>query len=197
MLRRLALFAIVVVAGCGDPEQLPPPGVQGPIVMHQWRDDGRPPLVVVARELIQGDAGLSRLDLEAVLVRMPFQGGTLFIAAPRARYERSAERMQVRLEGDQRARLKISGELGGEPLIGTAAEAWYDDIDKTLILERVELYVGGGSEIHKHVRVISDQTLNFRGKASHDVPPPGLATVLAALPRPLVYPEFKRGDFSE
>ncbi len=165
--------------------------------MHQWRDDGNPPLVVVARELIQGDAGLSRLELEAVLVRMPFQGGTMFIAAPRASYVRETERMQVRLEGDQRARLKISGEVGGEPLIGTAAEAWYDDIDKTLILEYVELYVGGRGQTHERVRVVSDQMYHFEGRTVQDAPPPGLAAVLAALPRPLVYPEFRRGDFSE
>ena len=191
------LLVAALIAGCGTPEPIPPSGVQGPIILHQWRNDGRPPLVVVAHQLIQGDAGLTRLELEAVLVRMPFEPGTLFIAAPRAEYEAAGDKVRVRLHGDDRARLKISGEKGGEPLIGTAEESWYDGTEGALYLTKVELYSGGLRQRYERVRVVKDIAYDVQGRTIGDRPPPGLHAVLAALPRPLRYPEFRRGDFSE
>ncbi len=188
-------LVLALGTGCEKAPPLPPPGAQGPIIIHQWESDGKEPLVVVATSVSHHGSGFQDLELQPVLIRLPLANGVLFIASPHANYAELTDAKTVHLQGP----LKISGEYDGDPLLGRAAEAVFtnDKDGARLELTKLEMCVGGQLETHERVQVYKDRVLRFPGRNRRDAPPAAIKAAVMALPQPLAFPELKRGDFAD
>jgi len=191
----LALLALLTLGGCGEDEVPPAAGAQGPVLLRQWQQPGQEPIVLVARTVSHPRRDFRALDLSPVLMRMPFQDGTAFLAAPGATYAAAArgdasagDLAGVRVRGP----VHLSGTLTGEPFVGRAADLRFDSRTRVLELvgdaeHPVELCVRGAIQRAPRLR------LTATGRDAPDgyliLPAPAaVAAALAALPERLVFP---------
>lgn len=194
--RTLAL-ATVMVAGCGPTGTLPPAGAQGPIVVRQWARDGREPVALVANTVRQVDPHDLRgaMELEPVLLRVPHERGVVFLAASRAMYGAGLGGVKPAsgrvLPVEFAPPVHVSGVLDGEPLAGVAQQVRIEPSSQQLELRQVELVHRGGW-LRAPVAVVAHESRHVSTPEGQEIvnAHPALTAALAALPRPLVFPEL-------
>lgn len=185
-----------MLTGCAVQTALPPPGAQGPILVHQWNAAGQRAVMIKARTLRQ--AGVltttwdQQLDLDGVLVWAPLDQGVLVAAAPSARYTPKAVPTAVLPAPGAAASevVTVAGVWQGLPLIGRATRATYHEQDQSLHLTDLELCHLGNWTRHREAVVRSDRSIDLRGALPAQRAPLGVIAALAALPQRMEIPEL-------
>jgi hypothetical protein len=192
-MRWLALPFVVLIAGCAADAELPAPGAQGPILIHQWDTSGRA-VVLKARTLRQVDTLVhgwdQEVDLDEVMARAPLEQGVFVAQAPSARYSpRSRPSAVLPAPGSgPDAVVRVAGVLRGVPLIGRATRAQYDEKAQTLHLADLEVcYLGNWTWYHEAVIHPNRPAVTSGGQTAHRAPL-GVVSALAALPEAMEIP---------
>jgi hypothetical protein len=108
----------LLATGCGQPSALNSPGGRQ-VTFQLWESPSEPPMVIDADQLLQVEAGsFDRMRFINVTVRRPMPDGVLVLSAPSGDFQRRPD-STIELQGP----VMISGELQGEPVVGTAARA--------------------------------------------------------------------------
>ena len=200
LVRRLACAALagagVFLAACGSSgAALPAPGASGLVVVRLWEAKGGPPAMLQSRHVKQVGATFDQLRLEPVVMRLPASDGVVYIAAADGTYSEQAE-VTITLS----APVHFTGVWRGLPLAGRADTATIDHKTHAMELKGVEVVYAGLTQTTPWAKVLENQAISF-GKFDRsasagetgDHPHSTLAMVaaLAALPQPLVLPEFR------
>jgi hypothetical protein len=189
------LLAGILLAGCGAPDALPAPGADGLVVVHWW-DEKRPgpPAYLQAERLVQGDAEFKKLEFTTVMMRLPGDGGVVYVTAPYASYDRGAAnqiQMGVAPGSQVDGPVRFIGTWNGDLLMGRADRAVFVEATHRMRLEAVEITSRGLRERTAWAEITREQTMPF-GAVAHLPDAPALTAALAALPAPLVLPPVRR-----
>lgn len=178
-----ALFAVLVLVGCGAaPQPLPPPGASGTVAVHVWDPQGGPPTVLVAERIRQEGMRFDRLLLDRVRGRLVQPDLDCAMNAPSGVW--SARQGLLGLDGP----VRLAGTWQGSPMLGTAAAASLSRDGGALVLQDVELWHRGQRLTAAQAELRRDRTLIApHGMATAPLPAE-LAAILAALPDPLPLP---------
>ena len=206
---------VALLVGCSEVEELPPPGARGEAVVQLWDQAGGPPTTIRTASITQAGIGDFRnLVLRPVQIRVESPDGVLFINAERGRFRKEATDTLV-LESEQaHGVVRLSGNWGGSPFVGTSAQAIFRQGEHLLMMESVELVHRGRAErlldrskpvgqpafegvltdLDHLPAVIFVQNQNaVRMGPNRDRPAPIILAALAALPQPLTLPPMPRG----
>ncbi len=200
LLRRSACVGLVgaglLLAACGSSGvALPAPGASGLVVVRLWEAKGGPPAMLQSRRVRQVGSTFDQLALEPVVMRLPASDGVVYIAAASGLYsEKGVDTITLS------APVHFTGVWRGLPLAGRADTATIDHRTHAMMLTGVEVVYAGLTQTTPWAKVLENQAISF-GKfdrsasagASGDHAHSTLAMVaaLAALPQPLVLPEFR------
>ena len=185
--------ALLALASCGSSGgALPAPGASGLVVVRLWEAKGGPPAMLQSRHVRQVGSTFDRLELEPVVMRLPASDGVVYIAAASGVYsEKGVDTIVLS------APVHFTGVWRGLPLAGLADTATIDHKTHAMTLTGVEVVYAGLTQTTPWAKVLENQAITFgkfdRSVSSGDHPHSTLAMVaaLAALPQPLVLPEFR------
>ena len=196
-LRRSACAALagagLFLAACGSSgAALPAPGASGLVVVRLWEANGGAPALLQSRRVRQVGATFDQLQLEPVVMRLPASDGVVYIAAESGIYsEKAVDTITLSPP------VHFTGVWRGLPLAGRADTAIIDHRTHAMLLTGVEVVYAGLTQTTPWAKVLENQAISFgkfdRTTSAGDHPHSTLAMVaaLAALPQPLVLPEFR------
>lgn len=186
---------LLLAACAGTAPSLPEPGARGLVVVRLWDAKGGAPAMLQSRRVRQVGTSFDRLELEPVVMRLPASDGVVYIAADSGIYSERDEATITLSEP-----VHFTGMWRGLPLAGRADRATIDHRTHVMSLTRVEATYAGLNQTTPWATVLENQAITFGpfdrsaadGHAS-DPPHSTLAVVaaLAALPQPLLLPEFR------
>jgi hypothetical protein len=194
--RKVALWlvlAVFVVGGCGNKETLPPPGAQGLVVVHWWDEQGGLPAYLQAERVKQQGSVFEELEFITVLMRLPGQGGVVYVSAPRAHYQRdAAEEVVLSALKDQPVDgpVRFLGLYQGDVFVGRADKAVFEETTHRMRLDNVEIIYQGLRERTAFVAISEEKNIPY-GKLERMSDAPALTAALGALPMPLVLPPVR------
>jgi hypothetical protein len=211
-------LTVLVLGGCGEPEDLPSPGADGLVVMHWWDEKKpSPPAYLQAQRMAQLDAKFGALEFSDVMMRLPGRDGVVYVTAPYANYARpaSTDKLPTTLAPTKPAAspnsaplrdgirmgavpnqpidgpVRFIGVWSDEVFIGRADQALFDENENRMRLNGVEFSASGNRHRTEWAALSQDQEPTFGPLAS--LPPaPAITAALAALPSPLVLPPIRR-----
>lgn len=192
-----AVFGAMLLGACSGPAQLPPPGAEGPIVIHLWKG-GDEPMEVVGGEITPLRADMRQARLAPVLLRAPHRGGVLCLAAPAATYalEGGRDRLGIVAGPEHGPRpVELSGLMRGAAIVGRARDARLEGRNRTV--ELVDLLLVRDGVLTRAERASMDgeriEADPVAGQPLTAPAPPAVTAALAALPSPLALPRYRRG----
>ena len=189
-----ALLTLVLVSGCGAPDDLPAPGAEGLVVVHWWDEKkAGPPAYMQAERLVQGDPEFKKLEFSTVMMRLPGEDGVVYVTAPRASYDRGA--VNEILLGAFKDRpvdgpVRFIGTWNGDLFMGRAARAVFEEASHRMRLDEVEICSKGLRQRTAWAAITRNQSVPF-GELIRLPDAPALTSALAALPSPLVFPPMR------
>ncbi|MBA2482780.1 MAG: hypothetical protein H0V44_19115 [Planctomycetes bacterium] len=134
-------------------------------------------------------------------IRRPFEDGVVFIHSPRGEYfspkaapGQAPPENTVVLEGP----VRIAGMLRGEPVVGIGQSAVMRRSDlrteRKLIMTDVVLVTHGSLATARELSTDEQGRISAVDYRQQPKQSPAVAAALAALPRPLIFPEFRESD---
>lgn len=181
-MRRFALLAVPLLAACGAPPPLPPPGASGSVALHIWEPGAPAPTVVVAERVVQEGLRLDRLRLERVRARLVMPAMDCAVSAPSGVWARQGR--ELVLAGP----VRLAGTWQGHPVLGSASSARLSTERDGLALVRLELW-HQGQRLTAPIAELSRDRMLVAPEGLDSAPLPAeCAAILAALPDPLVLP---------
>lgn len=212
-------LALVALGGCGAPDELPPPGADGLVVMHWWDEKNpAPPAYLQAQRVAQLDAKFGKLEFSGVMMRLPGSDGVVYVTAPYAVYQKpepteeassasahkatttpppegSPEKNGIVMGADPKQPIdgpvRFIGVWSGELIMGRAAQAVFEGTERRMRLDQVEFTVKGLRQRTAWAAITQHQTIPF-GELLRMPDAPALTAALAALPSPLVLPPMRQ-----
>lgn len=199
--RRTAHVAVVVLAlamvlnGCGTTDDLPAPGADGLVVVHWWDEKkGGAPAYLQAEKVSQKDAEFGRLEFSGVMMRLPGEGGAVYVTAPLATYDRGAAE-EITLGADPQrpvdGPVRFIGLWDGDFFVGRAARGVFEEKTHRMRLEQVEIVAKGVRQRTAWAAITQAQSIPF-GELVRLPDAPSVTAALAALPSPLVLPPMRK-----
>lgn len=171
-------------SGCGQPAQLAEQGAHGVVLARIWESGNRDqPTLLRAERVVQQDNKFHRLLFTPVLMRVPKGNGVVYIAADHAIYDRDAV-TAIELSEP----VHFSGQWRGQLFSGRAQHASVDPKNRSMHLREVELVYEGGCQ--RTVDALVHQDAVPFGHFERLPDTPAVIAALAAVPQPLVLPEF-------
>lgn len=191
----MACAALLLLSGCGAPDDLPAPGADGLVVVHWW-DEKKPgpPAYLQAEKVAQGDAEFGKLEFSRVMMRLPGEQGVAYIVAPWARYDRGqadAIVMESEKERPMDGPVRFFGVWNEDVFIGRADRAVFEEAKHRMRLDQVEINVSGNRHRTAWAALSQDQPPAFGALAPLPAAP-SITAALAALPVPLVLPPMRQ-----
>jgi len=169
-------FALGLLAACGTPPDLPPPGAHGAVQAWQWQDGDGALVSELQAAGITAEAGvMDRFQADRVRLRRFMPDGFLVLKAAQAELALSDEPL-VRVPGP----ITISGWMAGQPMQGQAERVDLRQ-DQRVVLFRVRASHAGRA-IWAEQMLLGEAGLDGSGWQI-DPEHPGLVAVQAALPR--------------
>jgi hypothetical protein len=190
---------LLLNAGCLDKPTLAKPGASGHIVFHLWGKPDEPPTIFRTDELTQEGNRFDHLVMKPVEVRRPFEDGVIFIQSPKGEYfsPKSAGAVSentIVMDGP----VRLSGMLRGEPVVGLGQSAVMRRSDlraeRKLVMTDVVLVTRGSLATARELTTDEQGRISVVDYRQEPKQSPAVANALAALPRPLVFPEFRESD---
>ncbi|MBA3709172.1 MAG: hypothetical protein H0W83_10185 [Planctomycetes bacterium] len=189
------------LGGCLDKPTLAKPGASGHIVFHLWGQPGMPPTVFRTDDLTQEGSRFDHLVMRPVEIRRPFEEGIVFIHSPKGQYSSpkaeagsTAAENTIQLDGP----VRIAGSWRGEPVVGLAQSAVMRRSqlrsDRRLDMTDVVLLTRGSLGTYRTLSFDEEGHMGFTTYHQEPKQSPALSAALAALPHPLVFPEFREAD---
>jgi hypothetical protein len=186
-------LAFCLVSGCGNKDTLPPPGAQGLVVVHWWDEQGGLPAYMQAEQVKQQGSIFEELEFITVLMRLPGQGGVVYVSAPCAHYQRNAaEEVVLSALKDQPidGPVRFLGTHDGDVFIGRADRAVFEESTHRMRLDQVEIIFQGLRERTAFVAISEQRDIPY-GKLERMNDAPALTAALGALPSPLLLPPIR------
>jgi hypothetical protein len=187
----VGLGCCLLLGACAYAKASATSGARGLVAVHLWDEQGTKPITVLARSVRQQGQGFEHLELDSALMRIPGEHGVLYVLSPRAVYSSGAQDTIV-LDDP----VRFAGTWQGQPLMGRATSAAFNQAEKSIRLTDVELLFEGAHRATPWVKAEENRPLAFGPLPSPPPPPcPAVAAALALLPRPFVLPELSREDY--
>lgn len=185
----------LVLGGCGAPDDLPAPGADGLVVVHWWDEKkGGPPAYLQAEKVSQKDAEFGSLEFSQVMMRLPGEGGAVYVMAPLATYNRGAAE-EITLGADPQrpvdGPVRFIGLWDGDFFVGRAAKGVFEEKTNRMRLEQVEIIAKGVRQRTAWAAITQTQSIPF-GELVRLPDAPSVTAALAALPSPLVLPPMRQ-----
>jgi hypothetical protein len=191
----VAMCTVLVLGGCGTSAALPAPGADGLVVVHWWDEKkAGPPAYLQADSVAQADMEFGKLDFSGVMMRLPGEDGVVYVYAPRALYDRGAKDEVILGADPQRpvdGPVRFIGVWNGDPFMGRAAQAVFEEAKHRMRLDQVEITAKGLHQRTAWAAITQSQSVPF-GELVRLPDAPALTAALAALPSPLVLPPMRQ-----
>ncbi len=189
----MSLLVMLTLSSCSDTEKLPSPGAQGLVVVHMWDEAGGLPAYMQAERVTQEGSVFEELTFLTVLMRLPGQGGVVYVSAPCALYKRdAAEEIVLSALPDKPidGPVRFLGTYQGDVIIGRAEKAVFEEKTHRMRLDNVEIVFQGLRQRTAFVKMGEDRIIPI-GKLERLPDAPALTAAMGALPKPLVLPPLR------
>ncbi len=173
---------LLFLAGCGDHQPLPPPGVGSTVAVHIWDPGANEPTVVVADRIRQEGLRIERMLLDQVRARVLWPNLDCSVSSPSGYWSTSTGLLTL-IDP-----VHIAGTYQGHPMLGVATSASMARDGHTIVLEHLELWYQGDLLTAPIAELRQEQGLVAPRGLTRETLPEEMRAVFAALPDPMAIP---------